>query len=92
MDRDVTRDLVYAAAMMLRSGNAYLVVSGAVTAGLMLVPLVAALEEILPEVGQVLIMTVDPGFGHQQFLSSTLPKVRRVRELIEKGKQAESRR
>ncbi len=43
------------------------------------------LEEILPEVEQVLIMTVDPGFGHQQFLPTTLPKIRRVRELIERA-------
>ena len=28
----------------------------------------AVLEEILPEIDQVLFMTVDPGFGHQQFL------------------------
>ena len=40
------------------------------------------LEEILPEVDQILVMTVDPGFGHQPFLSSTLPKIRRVRELM----------
>jgi ribulose-phosphate 3-epimerase len=42
------------------------------------------LEEILPEVDQVLIMTVNPGFGHQHFLRSTLPKIRRVREMIER--------
>ena len=29
----------------------------------------AVLEEILPDVDQVLVMTVNPGFGHQQFLS-----------------------
>src|SRR5215470_6699799 len=28
----------------------------------------AMLEEILPDVDQVLVMTVDPGFGHQHFL------------------------
>jgi ribulose-phosphate 3-epimerase len=27
-------------------------------------------------------MTVDPGFGGQHFLHSTLPKVRRVRQMI----------
>src|SRR4029453_16846882 len=43
----------------------------------------AVLEEILQEVEQVLVMTVDPGFGHQQFLSTTLPKIRRVRQMIE---------
>src|SRR5438270_9976451 len=39
-----------------------------------------ALEEILPEIDQVLVMTVDPGFGHQQFLYSTLRKIRAIRQ------------
>ena len=42
----------------------------------------SVLEEILPDVDQVMIMTVDPGFGHQHFLRSTLPKIKRVREMI----------
>jgi|SRR5215472_8747169 ribulose-phosphate 3-epimerase len=41
------------------------------------------LEEILPEVNLVLVMTVNPGFGHQHFLHTALPKVRRVRQMIE---------
>ena len=40
------------------------------------------LEEILPELDQVLVMTVNPGFGHQHFLHATLAKIARVRELI----------
>jgi len=44
----------------------------------------AVLEEILPDLNQVLVMTVNPGFGHQHFLRSTLPKVRRVAEMIER--------
>ena len=43
----------------------------------------AVLEEILPDVDLVLVMTVDPGFGHQHFLHSTLPKIHRVRQMIE---------
>jgi ribulose-phosphate 3-epimerase len=43
----------------------------------------AVLEEILPDVGQVLVMTVNPGFGHQHFIHSTLPKIRRVSKMIE---------
>jgi ribulose-phosphate 3-epimerase len=43
----------------------------------------AVLEEILPDVEQVLVMTVNPGFGHQHFLSTTLPKIRRVRQMID---------
>jgi ribulose-phosphate 3-epimerase len=41
------------------------------------------LDEIIQEVDQVLVMTVNPGFGHQHFIHSTLPKVRRVRQMIE---------
>jgi ribulose-phosphate 3-epimerase len=48
----------------------------------------AVLEEILPDVDQILVMTVDPGFGHQRFLETTLPKIRRVREMIERVKPA----
>ena len=43
----------------------------------------SVLEEILPDLDQVLVMTVNPGFGHQQFLASMLPKIRRVAEMIE---------
>ena len=44
------------------------------------------LEEILPDIDTVLVMTVDPGFGHQQFLDSTLDKINRVRRLIDRMK------
>jgi len=43
----------------------------------------SVLEEILPDVDLVMVMTVDPGFGHQHFLRSTLPKIKRVREMID---------
>jgi ribulose-phosphate 3-epimerase len=43
----------------------------------------AVLEEILPDLDQVLVMTVNPGFGHQHFLRSTLPKIRRVAKMID---------
>jgi ribulose-phosphate 3-epimerase len=43
----------------------------------------AVLEEILGELNQVLVMTVNPGFGHQHFIHTTLPKIRRVRQMIE---------
>jgi ribulose-phosphate 3-epimerase len=46
----------------------------------------AVLEEILPDVDQVLVMTVDPGFGRQNFLHTTLPKIRRVCQMIERIK------
>ena len=44
----------------------------------------SVLEEILPEVDQVLVMTVDPGFGHQKFLNTTLSKIRLVRQMIDR--------
>lgn len=43
----------------------------------------AVLEEILSEVDLVLVMTVNPGFGHQHFLESVLPKIGRVRRMID---------
>jgi ribulose-phosphate 3-epimerase len=46
----------------------------------------AVLEEILQDVDQVLVMTVNPGFGAQHFIHTTLPKIRRVREMIEQIK------
>src|ERR1051325_6229014 len=41
----------------------------------------SVLEEILQDIDQVLVMTVNPGFGRQYFIHTTLPKLRRVREL-----------
>jgi ribulose-phosphate 3-epimerase len=46
------------------------------------------LEEIVPDLDQVLVMTVNPGFGHQQFIRTTVPKIGRVRELIERRQPA----
>jgi ribulose-phosphate 3-epimerase len=47
----------------------------------------AVLEEILQDVDQVLVMTVNPGFGHQRFIHTTLPKIRRVRQMIDEIKR-----
>jgi ribulose-phosphate 3-epimerase len=44
------------------------------------------LEEILQDLDQVLVMTVNPGFGHQRFIETILPKIRKVREMIERVK------
>ena len=43
----------------------------------------AVLEEILPDLDQLMVMTVNPGFGHQHFLRSTLAKIQRVRHMVE---------
>ncbi|HEV8061987.1 MAG TPA: ribulose-phosphate 3-epimerase [Gemmataceae bacterium] len=42
------------------------------------------LEEVLPLLDLVLVMTVNPGFGGQAFLPITLSKIRRVRTLIDR--------
>ena len=44
------------------------------------------LEEILPDVELVLVMTVNPGFGGQEFLAGMLPKIRRVRRMIDEAR------
>ena len=46
----------------------------------------AVLEEILQDLDLVLVMTVNPGFGHQHFLHTTLPKIGRAREMIDRIK------
>ena len=43
----------------------------------------SVLEEVLPQIDQILVMTVNPGFGGQHFLHTTLSKVKRVRQMID---------
>ena len=47
-------------------------------------PLVS-IEEILPYVDLVLLMSVNPGFGGQKFIETTLDKVKRLRAMLDKG-------
>jgi len=42
----------------------------------------ATLEDILSDVDHVLVMTVNPGFGGQKFIESTLSKMTRVRQMM----------
>jgi ribulose-phosphate 3-epimerase len=59
-------------------------------AGLALKPATAIEDyrDLLAEIDTVLIMSVEPGFGGQQFLDMVLPKVRRARELVRDGEHA----
>jgi ribulose-phosphate 3-epimerase len=41
------------------------------------------IEEILPDIDLLLIMTVNPGFGGQKFLSGMLSKIRKARQIIQ---------
>jgi ribulose-phosphate 3-epimerase len=41
------------------------------------------LEELIEHVSSVLVMTVDPGFGGQRFLSQSLSKIERLRHLLD---------
>lgn len=40
------------------------------------------IEEILPDINLLLIMTVNPGFGGQQFIQNTLAKITRASQLL----------
>lgn len=50
---------------------------------------VCVLEDIITDVDMVLLMSVNPGFGGQQFIENTINKVKRLRQLInESGSHA----
>jgi ribulose-phosphate 3-epimerase len=43
------------------------------------------LDHVLDKIDMVLLMSVNPGFGGQSFIPSVLPKITRVRELIDRS-------
>ncbi len=45
-----------------------------------------ALDHVLPDIDMVLIMTVNPGFGGQQFIKTMIPKIKTLKEMISKEK------
>jgi ribulose-phosphate 3-epimerase len=44
---------------------------------------VTALEEILPDADLILVMSVNPGFGGQDYIPASTSKLRRVREMLD---------
>lgn len=51
---------------------------------------IAMIEELLPDVDMVLVMSVNPGYGGQKFIPSAISKVRRIKEMIKAtGSKAE---
>jgi len=43
----------------------------------------STLEEVLPDVDLILLMSVNPGFGGQSFIEASVDKVRRLRRLLD---------
>lgn len=41
------------------------------------------IEEVLPIIGQILVMSVNPGFGGQSFIPTALDRIRRLRERLD---------
>lgn len=46
---------------------------------------VAAIEESLPDADQVMVMTINPGWGGQQMIRRQLEKVAQIRRLLDAG-------
>lgn len=44
---------------------------------------VSAIEEVLQDVDIVLVMSVNPGFGGQSFIEASIPKIARVRRMLD---------
>ena len=47
------------------------------------------IEEVLPDLDLVLLMTVNPGFGGQRFITNSIDKIRRLRKLADERGRSE---
>ena len=74
---------VHAEASVHLHRTVHLVKNAGVKAGVALNPAtpLASIEHILEDVDLVLLMTVNPGFGGQSFISSVLPKIEQLRNM-----------
>ncbi|MCM3079903.1 ribulose-phosphate 3-epimerase [Brevibacillus invocatus] len=63
----------------------YLIKEQGVKAGVVLNPAtpLVTIESLLPDLDMVLLMTVNPGFGGQSFISSVVPKIRELRRMLD---------
>ncbi|WP_141431229.1 ribulose-phosphate 3-epimerase [Bacillus sp. 03113] len=63
----------------------HLIKSYGVKAGVVLNPAtpVESIQHIIEDIDMVLLMTVNPGFGGQSFITSVLPKIVKVKEMVQ---------
>jgi ribulose-phosphate 3-epimerase len=45
---------------------------------------ISTVEHVLGDINLLLVMTVNPGFGGQEFIESTLPKIAEARRMVER--------
>lgn len=45
---------------------------------------ISSIQHLINDLDMILLMTVDPGYGGQAFIASVLPKIKELRELIER--------
>ncbi|MDQ0217123.1 ribulose-phosphate 3-epimerase [Peribacillus cavernae] len=64
-----------------------LISSFGIKAGVVLNPAtpVSAIQHIVTDIDMVLLMSVNPGFGGQKFITSVLPKIAEVKQLAKKN-------
>lgn len=76
---------VHAEACLHLHRTIYQIKEAGVKAGVTLNPAtpLAAIEEVLPDVDLVLVMSVNPGYGGQKFIPGALGKLRRLRGMLD---------